>query len=169
MHVTSLHCFSVIVLFYSFCQPLNHQLSECSNYINDGDMYYNSNQLEHLTAVLKTTDMVIGSYCRDRAMELLCNYFLPRCVNDTDIIVPICEISCSEYLSTGICFGHINTLLRALNNTENYLNVSVDQLLQSDCSPPYNLSVSKDCIRLTGNKNLFMYVDSSIMCLVGCL
>ena len=140
----------ILHISFSSCQPLNHQLSQCSNYINDGDVYYNSNQSSHLAAALNATVTVIGSYCRDRAMELLCNYFFPQCVNDN--IVPICSSSCSEYLHTGICVGHMLALLNDLNNTENYPNVSVDKLLQraSDCSPSYNVSVSKDCVNLTG-------------------
>ena len=125
-------------LFYSSCQPLNHQLSQCSNYVNDGDVYYSSDQSSHLAAALNATVTVIGSYCRDRAMELLCNYFFPQCVNNN--IVPICSSS----------VGHMLALLTDLSNTENYPNVSVDKLLQRDCSPPYNLSVSEDCVTLTG-------------------
>ena len=138
----------MFILFYSSCQPLNRQLSQCSNYINDGDVYYNSDQSSHLAAALNATVTIVGSYCRDRAMELLCNYFFPQCVNDD--IVPICSSSCSEYLYTGICFSHILTLLSEINNTGNYPNVSVDKLLQRDCSPPYNLSVSENCVTLTG-------------------
>ena len=81
-------------------------------------------------------------------MELLCNYFFPQCDVDNNI-VPICNSSCSEYLHTGICAGHIITLLNDLNS-ENYSNMSVDKLLQRDCSPRYNLSISEDCVNLTG-------------------
>ena len=81
-------------------------------------------------------------------MELLCNYFFPQCADDN--IAPICSNSCSEYLHTGICVGHIFALLFELNNTENYPNVSVDRLLQRDCSPLYNLSINEDCVNLTG-------------------
>ena len=80
-------------------------------------------------------------------MELLCNHFFPQCMNDN--IVPICNSSCSEYLHTGICAGHIISLLNDLS-VENYSNVSVDKLLQRDCSPPYNLSISENCVILTG-------------------
>ena len=116
-------------------------------------MYYNSNQSSQLAAALNATVKVIGSYCRDRSMELLCNYFFPQCMSDN--IVPICSSSCSEYLHTGICFDHIFALLIDLNNTENYPNVSVDNLLQLYCSPPYNLSISEDCVNLTGIVYIF--------------
>ena len=114
-------------------------------------MYYNSDQSSHLAAALNATvNATIGNYCRDRAMELLCNYFFPQCVNDN--IVPICSSSCSEYLNTGICVGHIISLLNDLS-IGNYPNVSVDKLLQRDCSPIYNVSVNEDCVNLTGIYN----------------
>ena len=142
----------MVIYVYSSCQPLNHQLSECNKYI-DGDVYYDTNQSDRLVAALNATDIVIGSYCRDRAMEFLCNYFFPPCVNNNtnNIINPICSNSCSEYLVTGICVGHMNALLLELNDTEKYPNVSVNKLWQRDCSPPYNLFISENCVNLTGN------------------
>ena len=95
-------------------------------------------------------------------MELLCNYFFPQCMNDN--IVPICSNSCSEYLHTGICFDHIFALLIDLNNTENYPNVSVDNLLQRDCSPPYNLSISEDCVNLTGSYSIYILLAITSLC-----
>ena len=99
-------------------------------------------------------------------MELLCNYFFPQCDVDNNI-VPICNSSCSEYLHTGICAGHIITLLNDLNS-ENYSNMSVDKLLQRDCSPPYNLSISEDCVNLTGIQiNIVLLVDiTSYVCVI---
>ena len=123
-------------------------------------MYYNSNQSSHLAAALNATVTINGSYCRDRAMELLCNYFFPQCVNDS--IVPICSSSCLEYLNTGICVDHIISLLNDLS-IGNYPNVSVDKLLQHDCSPPYNLSISEDCVNLTGIQVLVVNITSYVL------
>ena len=95
-------------LFYSSCQPLNHQLSQCSNYINDGDVYYSSDQSSHLAAALNATVIVIGSYCSDRAMELLCNYFFPQCVNNN--IIPICSSSCSVFTYWNLCWSHVSLI-----------------------------------------------------------
>ena len=79
-------------------------------------------------------------------MEFLCYYFFPQCENDTSII-PICEHSCKEHLITGICAHQLFNVLTVLKT---HSNVSVDRLLQKDCSPPYDVIVSNNCNVLTG-------------------
>ena len=81
-------------------------------------------------------------------MEFLCNYYFPHCENDTKI-VPICDQSCTEHLRSGICANHVLNVLTVLN-TADYPNISVDGLLQYNCSPPYNVAHTDDCNALTG-------------------
>ena len=102
--------------------------------------------------------MVNGSYCRDRVMEFLCNYFYPQCDNYTNI-VPICEISCDKHLATGICANHLHNILTILDG-KNHLNVSVDRLVQNSCSPPYNATVSDDCHLLT-SEYIYSYTHNN--------
>ena len=80
-------------------------------------------------------------------MEFLCYYFFPHCENYTSI-VPICELSCDIYLTTGICANHLHNVLTALDAI-NHLNLSVNGLLQNNCSPPYSTTVSNNCTLLT--------------------
>ena len=117
---------------------------KCSGYGSKG--VFQSNDHEITTALANVIHTVNGSYCRDRVMEFLCYYFFPRCENDTGI-VPICEHSCKEYLTTGICAHQLFNVLTVLNT---HSNVSVDWLLQKDCSPPYDAIVSNNCNILTG-------------------
>ena len=81
-------------------------------------------------------------------MEFLCYYFFPQCENNTNI-VPICEQSCNEHLLSGICVDHLLNVLNVLNIMD-YPNMSVDRLLQKDCYPPYDMTVSNNCTTLTG-------------------
>ena len=82
-------------------------------------------------------------------MEFLCEYLFPQCDSDTNII-PICEQSCNEYLVTGICANHMHNVLITFNNATDYPNVSVNRLLQNNCSPPLDVKVSNNCTALTG-------------------
>lgn len=120
----------------------------CFNYTSNGINSFNqSNQINTLlTNVI--TDIVNGSYCKERIMEFLCYYLFPQCDSDNNII-PICEQFCNEYLLTGICVDYMHDVLIALNATD-FPNVSVDRLLQNDCSPPHDVNVSDNCAVLTG-------------------
>ena len=125
------------------CGPFDDQSSKCFNHISNGiDNFDMSNQII-TTALVNVTDIVNGSYCKERVMEFLCNYFFPQCDSDSNI-VPICEQSCNEHLITGICAKHLFNALVVLNAT-----VSVNGLLQKDCSPPYDATVSNSCTTLT--------------------
>ena len=117
---------------------------KCFSYASEG--VRQSNEHEITTALANVIHTVNGSYCRERVMEFLCYYFFPQCENDTSV-VPICEHSCKEYLITGICAHHLFNALTVLNT---HPNVSVNRLLQKDCSPPYDVTVSNNCNVLTG-------------------
>ena len=119
----------------------------CFNYTSNGIYTYNqSNQIT--TALANAIEIINGSYCREKVMEFLCYYFFPPCENDTSDIVPICEQSCNEHLITGICASHLLNVLTTLNSTD-YVNVSVDRLIQEDCPPPHDITVSDNCTLLT--------------------
>ena len=127
------------------CEKFEDHSSICFDYINDN--FRVVNQSNHITSVLaNVTDVVNGSYCRERVMEFLCNYFFPQCENDTSI-VPICQSSCIEYLMTGICADHLLNVLTTLN-TDDYHDIPVDGY--NDCNPPYDVTVSDNCTVLTG-------------------
>ena len=120
----------------------------CFTYIkNDAYNFTQSNQI--ITALGSVIDIVNGNYCKERVTEFLCNYFFPQCEDAN--ITPICEQSCNEYLITGICADYLLNVLTLLN-TMDYLNVSVNGLLQNNCSPPYDITVSNNCTRLTGER-----------------
>ena len=125
--------------------------SICFNYVNND--VHNYNQSSQITGALENViNIVNGSYCRERITEFLCNYYFPHCENNANI-TPICEQSCSEYLLTGFCVDHFFNLLNALNDS-NYPNVSdsVNGLLQYECSPPYDITISNNCTLLTGKQ-----------------
>ena len=127
------------------CRKFEDQSSTCSTYIKND--VYNFTQSNQIIATLGSViDIVNGSYCRERVTEFLCNYFFPQC-EDTNII-PICEQSCNEYLITGICADHLLNVLTALN-TMDYLNESLNGLLQNNCSFPNDTTVSNNCTVLT--------------------
>ena len=138
----------------------------CFDYINNDAYKFNeSNQITK--ALANVTDIVDGSYCKERVMEFLCNYFFPQCKNDTNI-VPICQSSCNEYLMTGICADHLLNVLTTLN-TSDYHNIPVDELSPNDCHPPYNVTVSDDdCIVLTSGYT-YMCVCLSVCVYDVCL
>ena len=100
-----------------------------------------------ITALESVINTVNESYCKEKVTEFLCNYFFPHC--EDGYITPICEHSCNEYLITGICVDHLFNVLTILN-TMDYVNVSLNGLLQNKCSPPYNTIVSNNCTVLTG-------------------
>ena len=98
-------------------------------------------------------------------IELLCNYFFPKCTSDTGI-VPICEQSCTEHLNTGICADHLLNALMILN-TEDFSTVAGNRSLrtQNDCSPSYDITVSNNCTHLTSEytrKLASCIIDQSI-------
>ena len=134
-------------IFLYSCGRFEDQSLICSSIVN-GDVYsYNQpNQISE--ALVNVINTVNGSYCRQRATEFLCNYYFPRCENNANI-VPICDQSCSEYLRTGICASDIVNLLNKLND-ESYPNISVNGLLENNCSPPYDVTLSNSCANLTG-------------------
>ena len=126
------------------CEKFEDHSSVCFDYINDNVRVVN--QSSYISAALANViDIVNGSYCRERVMELLCNYFFPRCEHDTEV-VPICQSSCNEYLMTGICVDHLLNVLTTLNAS----NVPVDGLFHNNCYSPYNVTVSDNCTVLAG-------------------
>lgn len=138
---------NVFVVHICSCVTFQDRSSNCFNYATKGINSFNqSNQIT--TALTNFIDIVNGSYCRERIIEFLCEYLFPQCDSDTNII-PICEQSCDEYLITGNCADHMHNVLIAFNATD-YSNVSVDKLLQNDCSPPLDVKVSTNCTALTG-------------------
>ena len=134
-------------MFICSCKKFEDHSSICFGYVNDDVYDHNqSNQINNALANVIST--VNGSYCRQRATEFLCNYYFPHCENDTNI-ASICNESCTEYLLTGICAADIINTIDLLNelNDESYHNVSVNGY---DCSPPYNVTLSNNCVNLTG-------------------
>ena len=111
---------------------------------NDVFTFAQSNQI--IAALESVIDTVNGNYCEERVTEFLCNYFFPHC--EDGYITPICEHSCNEYLITGICVNHLLNVLTILNSMD-YVNVSLNELLQNNCSPPYNTTFSNNCTTLT--------------------
>jgi len=109
---------------------------------------------------MNVTSIVSGSHCRDRVLEFLCNYLFPSCENN--LPVPICNNSCSEYLTSGICVKDLQNVLGLLI-TGGYLNTTVDELIEDDCFLPHNVPVSNNCNDLTGEWDLVsVYI---IMCI----
>ena len=140
------------ILLFS-CGTFENQSSICFSYVNND--VHNRNQSNQITkALANVINIVNGSYCRERITEFLCNYYFPHCEDNANI-TPICEQSCSEYLLTGICANHFFNLLNALND-RNYPNVSVNRLLQYNCSPPYDITVSNNCTLLTGKHTRYV-------------
>ena len=156
MHIRQITNACAITCTFHSCRTLEDQSSICFDYISDD--IYNFNQSNQITTELtNVTDIVNGSYCRERVMDFLCNYFFPRCNNDTEV-VPICQSSCSEYLVTGICAVHLHNVLTTLN-TSGYHSIPMNELLYNNCYPPYNTTVSDNCIVLTGGYTYSIYVS----------
>ena len=127
------------------CGKFKDQSSICYNYTNND--VYTFNQSNQITKALGTAiNVVTGSYCREKAVELLCNYLFPKCTKDTGI-VPICGQSCAEYLDTGICVNHSLSVLMILN-TEDFSTVNGSLHMKNNCYP-YNTTVSNNCTLLT--------------------
>jgi len=87
------------------------------------------------------------SFCRDRVLEFLCNYLLPPCEND--LALPICNKSCYDYLISGICVEDLQNTLSLLTNNI-FFNISVEELLQNNCTLPSIPTNYSNCNALTG-------------------
>ena len=146
--------YTVIVLYVTFlsftlsplCDQFEEQSTKCANYTFN-DVYNFPDQSSQITTILmNVTSIVSGSFCRDRVLEFLCNYLFPSCENS--LLVPICNNSCSEYLTSGICVEDLQNVLTLLT-TGGYLNATVDELIEDDCFLLYNVPVSNNCNDLT--------------------
>ena len=140
-------CYWCICYVISSCTSFEDQSTKCSNY-TFSDVYNFPNQSSQITTILMSvTSTVSGSFCRDRVLEFLCNSLFPSCENN--IIIPICSNSCFEYLRSGICVEDLRNVLNLLI-VDGYLNTSVDEMIEDDCSLPHNIPVSNNCTNLTG-------------------
>jgi len=145
------------------CGKFEDQSSICFGHVNDD--VYNHNQSNQISnALANVINTVNGSYCRQRAAEFLCNYYFPHCENSINI-VPICNGSCTEYLLTGICVTDIINTIDLLNEDyESYRNVLVDELLENECSSPYDgIPLSNSCAILTGEQGNCNYTCKSLI------
>ena len=130
------------------------KLLDCANYTK-GDVCYHSNQSSFIvTSLVNSISVANGSYCREKVMEFLCNYYFPPCKSDTGLVVPICTHSCMEHNTTGICAVHLHNVLMSLMT--HY--PSIPSVVDVQCSPPYGVPVSgEDCVTLTGELDLIVF------------